>query len=80
VQDQIYIRKASIITDMGVRRGETGICLPLENGTRNQKFLENLTSAAWFELIYLFLAMTVYLLVWHSHCTRARFTALASCS
>jgi len=28
----------------------------------------------------LILALTVYLPVWHSHCTRARFTVLVSCS
>jgi len=30
-------------------------------------------------MIGLILALAVYLLVWHSHCTRARFTILASC-
>jgi len=39
-----------------------------------------LTSAAQFRLIDLFLAITVYLPVRHSHCTRARFTVLVSCS
>jgi len=34
--------------------------MTLEIGTKNQNFLENLTSAAQFRLIDLFLAMTVY--------------------
>jgi len=38
------------------------------------------TSLAQFQLIDLFLAMTVYKLVRHSHCTRARFTVLVPCS
>jgi len=33
----------------------------MESGTKNQDFLENLTSAAQFRLIDLFLAVTVYL-------------------
>jgi len=41
--------------------GKTGICpSQLEIGTKNQNVLENLTSAAQFRLIYLFIAMTVY--------------------
>jgi len=32
----------------------------------------------WSEVSSLILAMTVYLPVWHSHCTRARFTFLVS--
>jgi len=39
-----------------------------------------LRSAAQFRLIDLFLAITVYLAVRHSHCARARFTVLVSCS
>ena len=53
---------------------------PIEIGTMNQNFLEFLTSAAQFRLIDLLLAITVPLPVWHSHCTRARFTVLVSCS
>jgi len=46
---------------MSVRRVvETGIFSSLEIGTKNKNFLENLTSAAQFRLIDLFLAMTVY--------------------
>jgi len=59
--------------------GETGICPPLEIGPRNN-FLENVKSAAQFRLIDLILAMTVHLPVRHSHCTRASFTVLVSCS
>jgi len=66
---------------MGVRRGiKTGICLTLEIGSKNQYFLENLTSAAQFRLIDLFLAMKVYLSVRHAHCRKAMFTVLVSCS
>jgi len=37
---------------MGVRRGgKTGICPPLEIGTKNQKCLVNLKPAAYFRLI-----------------------------
>ena len=57
-----------------------GICPSLEIATKNQNYLESLTSAAQFRLIDLFLAMTVYLPVWHSHCTRARFTVVMSYS
>ena len=46
---------------MGVSRGvKTVICPSLEIGTKNQNLLENLTSAAQFWLVDLFLAMTVY--------------------
>jgi len=48
------------VKTMGVRRGQNGH-FPLETGTKNQNFLENLTSAGQFWLIYLFFAMTVYL-------------------
>ena len=69
------------VKTMGDHRGiRTGICPSLEIGTKNQNFLENLTSAAPFPLIDLFLAMTVYQPVRNSRCTRARFTALVSCS
>jgi len=57
---------------VGVRRGKTGICTPLEIGTKNQNFPKILTSAAQFRLIDLFLAMTLYLPQLHSHCTRQR--------
>jgi len=50
--------------------GKTGICIPLEIGIRNQNFPKNLTSVAQFQLIDLFLAVTLYLQLWHSHCTR----------
>jgi len=59
---------------------KTVICPSLEIETKNQNLWENLTSAAQFQLVDLFLAMTVYLPVWHSHCIRARFTVLGSCS
>jgi len=50
----------------------------LEIGAKNKFFLENLTSAAQFRLIVLFIAIIVYLPLWHSHYTRARFTVLVS--
>ena len=53
---------------------------PLEIGTKNQNLLENVTSAAPFRLIDLFLTMTVYQPVRNSRCTRTRFTVLVSCS
>ena len=46
----------------------------------NQNFLENLKSASWFRLIDWILAITFYLPVWHSHCTRSNFTVLVWCS
>jgi len=58
---------------------KTGICPSLEIETNNQNFLENLASAAQFRLIDLILAMAVYLPVWHSRCTKARFSVLVSC-
>ena len=53
---------------------------PPGNWTKKQMFLENLKSTSWFRLIDLILAITFYLLVWHSHCARVRFTVLVSCS
>jgi len=60
---------------MGVRRGAKQAFAPVR-----KKFTENMKSAAQFRLIGLILAMTVYFPVRHSHCTRARFTVLVSCS
>jgi len=57
---------------------ETGIYTPQEIRIENQKFLENLKSASWFRLIDLMLEITLYLPVWHSHCTRASFTGVMS--
>jgi len=51
---------------MGIRGGET--------------FHENLKSVGKYRLIHLIIAMTVYLPVWHSDYTRARFTVLVSFS
>ena len=65
---------------MGGRRERTSICPPLEIGTKNQNFIENLTSATQLGLIDLIIAMTVYFPVRHSHCTRSRFTVLVSYS
>jgi len=65
---------------MGGRRERTGIYPPLEIGTKKQKFLENVKSAVQFWSVGLILAMTVYFPIWHSHCTRVRFTVLVTCS
>jgi len=46
---------------MGVRGGGTKWAFPLEIGTKNQKFLENVTLAAESLSIHLIDAMTVYL-------------------
>ena len=54
--------------------GERAFAPPLEIGTKNQKLVENLKSTD------LIVAITVYLPVWHLHCTRTRFTVLVSCS
>jgi len=54
------------------QRGKMGIC-PTGNWHTNQICLVNL------KLIELILAITVYFPVWHSHCTRAKFTVLVSC-
>jgi len=48
---------------MGVRRDKTNICTPLEIGTNNQNFPENLTSADQFRLTDLFLRMTLHFLL-----------------
>ena len=57
---------------MGVRRGkQSGHLSPLEIVPKNQNIPENMKSAAQFRLIDSILAMTVYLPVRHSHCTRA---------
>jgi len=56
------------VKTMGIWRGvKTGICPFLEIGTKNQNFLENFTSA-------------LYLPLWRSYCTIARFILLVSCS
>jgi len=53
-------------------------------GTKNQKFLENLTLAAKSGSIHLIVAMTVYSICRYdtdtAHCARVRFTVLASCN
>jgi len=61
---------------MGVCRGAKRAFAPLEIGCKNQKFLINLKSGACFRLIHVIRAMIVHLLVWHSQCTRRRFTVL----
>ena len=53
---------------------------PLEIATTNQVYLENLKLVANFRLIHWIVAMTVYLPVWHWHCTKSRFTVLVSCN
>jgi len=46
--------------------GGNGHLPPLETGTKNQNFQENMNPTAQFRLIVFILAMTVYLPVWHS--------------
>ena len=46
-------------------------------GLRTRKMLENLKPASRFRLIDLILAITLYLPVWQSHCTKASLTVLA---
>jgi len=65
---------------MGVRRRAKRAFNPLKIEPKNQHFLENMKSVAQFRLIDFILAVTVYLPEIHSQCTRARFTALVSCS
>ena len=67
---------------MGVRRarGQNGHLPPAwKLGLWNKYFWKKLKSAS-FRLIDLILAMTVFLPVWNSHCTRVRFTIIVSCS
>ena len=53
---------------------------PPGNWTKKQKCLENLQSASRFWITDSILAITFYLPVWHSHCTRACFAVLVWCS
>ena len=76
----IFDRTGIILQAKWASPGKMGMCTPLEIGAKDQKFLENLKWEAYFQLIGVILALTVYLPVWHSHCTRARFTILASCN
>jgi len=65
---------------MGVRRGAKRAFSPLEIETKNENFLEKLKLAAQFRSVYLILEMAVYVPVWHSHCTQARFIVLVLCT
>jgi len=70
-----------IVSDcMGVRR--VGKCPfpPWKLGSRTKFIPKNLSRHHRFRLIDLILAMTVFLPVWNSHCTRVRFTVTVSCS
>jgi len=62
------------------REGQNGHFTPLEIEPKNKNFLENTKSVAQFRWIDFILAMTVCWPVRHSHCARARFTVLVSCS
>ena len=46
---------------------------PLETGTKNQKFIKKAEDNNLIPINDLIIAMTVYLPVRNSHCTRARF-------
>jgi len=52
----------------------------MEIGIKKQIFLAKPEVGIKLRLIDLILAMTVFLPVWHSHCTRVRFTVIVSCS
>ena len=72
-QEHLFFKSYGGLTFMGVRRwGKTSFSPP-ELG------LENLKSASRFRLIDLILAITLYLPVWHSHCTKSSFTVLVWC-
>jgi len=74
------IRQAAFILSWASAGGvKRAFALP-GSWIKNQKFLGNLKLASWFRLIDSILAITLYLPVWHSHCTRARFTAPVWCS
>ena len=61
IDHQILLKSPPILIDW-IRPGvKTGICLSLEIGTKNQNFLENMTSGAQFHLIDLILATILYL-------------------
>jgi len=57
------LTRGTVRKNHGRPQGENEHLLPLEIGTNNQNFIENLTSAAQFRLIELIIAKTVYLLV-----------------
>jgi len=59
------------IKTMGVCRvAKTGIFSSLEIGTKNQNFLENMTSAAQFRLIYIFILQWLFISRYNkSNCT-----------
>ena len=59
---------------------QKGHLTPLEIETENENFLEKMKSAAQFQSVDLILPVAVYLPVWHSHCTQARFTVLVLCT
>ena len=58
--------------------GQNGHFLPLLIGLRTKYTTKPEVNSLIPILIELILAMTVYLPVWHSHCTRASFTVLVS--
>jgi len=55
----------SVVERHGRSQGKKRAFSPLEIGTKNQKFLENLKLAAKFRLIHIIVAITVYLPVRH---------------
>ena len=80
----VYGTWYKIINDrMGVHRAweaKRAFAPRLEIGIKNQIFLEKLEVGILIPIIDLILAMTVFLLVWNSHCTRDRFTVVVLCS
>ena len=70
-----------IVGAMGIRRGrQNGHLPPLEIGIWTKYAWKPEVNSLIPISIYLILAMTVYFPVWHSHCTRTKFTFLAAMS
>ena len=59
--------------------GQNGHLPPWKLGVRTKNLQKTWSQQVNSDLIDLILAMTVHLPVWHSHCTRARFTVLVLC-
>jgi len=60
--------------------GKRAFVPPWKLGLWTNSFWKKLKSASSLRFFYLILAMTVFLPVWNSHCTRVRFTVIVSCS
>jgi len=81
----LFFKQIRWATFMNVRRwlfpqGAKQSFAPPRNCDEEPKVFKNLKSASWFQLFDLILAITLYLPIWHSHCTRASFAVLVWCS